>query len=68
MKSINDLNSRNFQEITDSVESKIRSGELIEQKWAQNQFPGAWVYETSGKRIEIRMADKHGFSMEAIIC
>lgn len=70
MKKINtieELNPRGFQIVSDDLESEIRRGECIEQNWACNQFPGSWTYRLEKSVIEIRITDKTGFTCEAMI-
>ena len=70
MEKINDikqLNTRCFQIVTDDLELKIRSGKCIEQNWHCNEYPGSWTYRTDESVIEIRITDKTGFTMEAMV-
>ena len=70
MKKINDveqLSTQFFQPVTDDLELKIRSGKCIGQNWHCNQYPGSWMYKKDDSVIEIRITDKTGFVMEAMV-
>jgi hypothetical protein len=63
---LSSLNSRYPQKISDKLESEIKQGEFISQNWHYNQFPGAWIYKINDKFVEIQIADRFGFSFEAM--
>ena len=67
IKKIKNLNTRYFQTVSDDLESEIRSGECIEQGWHCNEFPGSWLYRIGNSLIEIRITNKTGFTMEAMV-
>lgn len=60
------LNSRYPQKVTDELKLKIMEGEFISQNWHFNQFPGSWIYKINDKFVEIQIADRFGFSFEAM--
>lgn len=68
VNSVEDLNTRYFQNISDELENEIRNnGTCVEQNWCYNQYPGSWTYKLKDETfIEIRFADKNGFSTEGI--